>query len=82
MSDHFLLSKAQMARISLFFPLSHGIPRVDDLRVGSRHRLRHPQWPAVIEIMFGRIKDRRRIATRYDRRAHAFFAHLSDKSGQ
>ena len=30
-----LLSKAQMARISPFFPLSHGMPRVDDHRVIS-----------------------------------------------
>ncbi|MBT7647931.1 MAG: IS5/IS1182 family transposase, partial [Rhodospirillaceae bacterium] len=31
----FLLSEAQMRRIALFFPLSHGIPRVDDRRVIS-----------------------------------------------
>ena len=31
----FLLSEGQMARISAFFPLSHGIPRVDDQRVVS-----------------------------------------------
>jgi hypothetical protein len=30
-----LLSEAQMARISPFFPLSHGILRVDDRRVIS-----------------------------------------------
>ena len=35
MSDVFLLSKAQMARISPHFPLSHGVPRVDDRRVVS-----------------------------------------------
>ena len=35
MSDLFLLSKAQMARISPHFPLSHGVPRVDDRRVVS-----------------------------------------------
>ena len=35
MSDVFLLSKAQMARISSHFPLSHGVPRVDDRRVVS-----------------------------------------------
>ena len=35
MSDMFLLSDAQMARISPFFPLSHGVPRVDDRRVVS-----------------------------------------------
>lgn len=35
MTDMFLLSQAQMARISPFFPLSHGVPRVDDRRVIS-----------------------------------------------
>ena len=35
MSDLFLLSERQMARISPFFPLSHGVPRVDDRRVVS-----------------------------------------------
>lgn len=47
MSDLFLLSERQMARISPFFPLSHGVPRVDDRRVINgivyviKHRL---QW--------------------------------------
>ena len=31
----FLLSEAQMRRTEPFFPLSHGIPRVDDRRVIS-----------------------------------------------
>ena len=31
----FLLSKAQMRRIEPFFPLSHGVPRVDDRRIVS-----------------------------------------------
>ena len=35
MTDEFLLSDDQMARISPFFPLSHGVPRVDDRRVIS-----------------------------------------------
>ena len=35
MADVFLLSKTQMRRIKPFFPLSHGIPRVDDRRVLS-----------------------------------------------
>ena len=33
MTEMILLSEAQMARISPFFPLSHGMPRVDDRRV-------------------------------------------------
>jgi transposase len=35
MSELFLLSKAQMARILPHFPLAHGVPRVDDRRVVS-----------------------------------------------
>ena len=35
MKDMFLLSKAQLSRISPHFPLSHGIARVDDRRVVS-----------------------------------------------
>ena len=35
MADLFLLSEAQMRRIEPYFPLSHGMPRVDDRRVVS-----------------------------------------------
>jgi transposase len=35
MSDVFLLTEAQMRRIEGLFPLSHGVPRVDDRRVIS-----------------------------------------------
>ncbi len=35
MSDVFLLSESQMERIEPFFPLAHGVPRVDDRRVLS-----------------------------------------------
>ena len=35
MSDLMLLSEAQMRRIEPFFPLSHGVPRVDDRLVLS-----------------------------------------------
>jgi transposase len=35
MIRRFLLSERQMARISPHFPLSHGVPRVDDRRVVS-----------------------------------------------
>ncbi len=35
MADLFCLSKAQTRRIEPYFPLSHGIPRVDDRRVLS-----------------------------------------------
>jgi hypothetical protein len=35
MSDVWLRSAAQMRQIEPFFPLSHGVPRVDDRRVIS-----------------------------------------------
>ena len=35
MGDLFWLSRAQMKRIEAHFPLSHGVPRVDDRRVIS-----------------------------------------------
>ena len=35
MSDLMWLSEAQMRRIEPFFPLSHGVPRVDDRRIIS-----------------------------------------------
>ncbi|AFW00277.1 transposase [Gluconobacter oxydans] len=34
-SDMFLLSESQMERIKPYFPLAHGVPRVDDRRVLS-----------------------------------------------
>jgi len=35
MSDLFWLSRAQMRRIEPYFPLSHGVPRVDDRKIIS-----------------------------------------------
>ena len=46
----------------------------------SNRKIAIPHDPALyrqrhkIEIMFGRLKDWRRIATRYDRCAHTFFS--------
>ncbi len=47
MSDHFWLSDDQLKRIEPYFPLSHGVPRVDDQRVisGIIHVLKRGlQW--------------------------------------
>ena len=43
MSDLFLLTPSQFARIRPYFPLAHGIPRVDDRRVvgGIIYVLKH-----------------------------------------
>jgi hypothetical protein len=43
MADLFLLSQVQMRRIERYFPLSHGIARVDDRRIVSAAAARlHP----------------------------------------
>jgi len=53
MSDLIWLSRAQMRRIEPHFPLSHGVPRVDDRRVISgivfviRNGLRWRDAPAA-----------------------------------
>jgi len=53
MSDLFWLTDAQMARLTPFFPKSHGKPRVDDKRVLSgiifinRNGLRWRDAPAA-----------------------------------
>ena len=53
MSDLIWLSEAQMRRIEPYFPLSHGVPRVDDRRVVSgiifvlRNGLRWRDAPAA-----------------------------------
>jgi len=47
MKDHFWLSDEQLKRIEPYFPLSHGVPRVDDRRVisGIIHVLKRGlQW--------------------------------------
>jgi transposase len=47
MSDYFWLSEAQLSKIEPYFPLSHGVPRVDDRRVisGIIHVLKRGlQW--------------------------------------
>ena len=53
MSDQFWLSKDQLARIKPYFPLPHGVPRVDDRKVISgiihviRNGLRWRDAPAA-----------------------------------
>jgi transposase len=103
MSDLIWLSEAQMRRIEPYFPLSHGVPRVDDRRIISgiifviRNGLRWRDTPAAygppktiynrfirwsrmgrqrhkVGNMFGKLKDWRRIHTRYDRCAHTFMS--------
>ena len=47
LSDHYWLSETQIKRIKPYFPLSHGVPRVDDRRIlsGIIHVLKRGlQW--------------------------------------
>ena len=61
MSGQFWLTPTQLNRIKPHFPLSHGIPRVDDLRVvsGIMHVIRNGlRWrdaplPDGVSALFG-----------------------------
>ena len=53
MSDQFWLSREQLSRIEIHFPLSHGVPRVDDRRVisGIIHVIRNGlRWRDAPEV--------------------------------
>jgi putative transposase len=53
MSNYFWLREAQFERIKPYFPLSHGVPRVDDLRVvsGIIHVIRNGlRWRDAPEV--------------------------------
>jgi len=53
MSDQFWLSQEQLSRIEPYFPLSHGVPRVDDRRVvsGIIHVIRNGlRWRDAPEV--------------------------------
>lgn len=53
MSDQFWLTDAQLARIAPYFPLPHGVPRVDDRRVvsGIIHVIRNGlRWRDAPEV--------------------------------
>ena len=92
MSDHYWISEAQVERIKPYFPRPHGRPRVDDRRVISgiihviRNGLRWRDAPAVYGpsktlynrfIRWSKAGVWRRIATRYDRCAHAFMSAIA-----
>ena len=47
MDGLFWLSRPQMKRIAPYFPLSHGITRVDDRRVISGIHFCHPERTAL-----------------------------------
>ena len=86
MSELWLLSEAQMRRIEPYFPLSHGIPRVDDRRIVSgiifviRNGLRWRDAPAD----YGPHKTIYNRFIRWSRLGvfNRIFAELAAKGGQ
>jgi transposase len=86
MADFFLLSKAQMRRIEAFFPLSHGIARVDDRRIASaivfviRNGLRWRDAP----VEYGPHKTIYNRSIRWSRLGvfYEIFAELARKGGK
>ena len=86
MSDLWLLSEAQMRRIEPYFPLSHGIPRVDDRRIVSgiifviRNGLRWRDAP----LGYGPHKTIYNRFIRWSRLGvfNRIFVELADKAGE
>ena len=58
MSDYFWLREAQFERIKPYFPLSHGVPRVDDRRVvsGIIHVIRNGLDGGMLRRSMGRTR--------------------------
>ncbi len=86
MSDLFWLSEGQLRRITPFFPLSHGVPRVDDRRVISgiifviRNGLRWRDAPAAYgpaKTLYNRFVRWSRLGV-FDR----IFAALAGRAGE
>ena len=86
MSDLIWLSECQLRRIEPFFPLSHGIPRVDDRRVISgivfviRNGLRWRDAPAAYgpaKTLYNRFVRWSRLGV-FDR----IFAALAGRAGE
>lgn len=86
MSDLFWLSEGQLRRMKPFFPLSHGIPRVDDRRVISgiifviRNGLRWRDAPAAYgpaKTLYNRFVRWSRLGV-FDR----IFAALAGRAGE
>ena len=87
MADLFLLSEAQMRRIARYFPLSHGIARVDDRRVVERHRVRDQEWASPALTPRGEYGPHKTIYNRFIRWSrlgvfNTIFAELARKGGK
>jgi len=65
MSHLLWLTQEQVELLRPFFPKERGVERADDRKV--LYKMRHK-----VENLFAKLKDWRRIATRYNRCAHTF----------
>lgn len=86
MSDQFWLSREQLCRIEAHFPLSHGVPRVDDRRVvsGIIHVIRNGlRWRDAPEV-YGPHKTLYNRFIRWSRMGvfDRIFAALTAEAGQ
>ena len=75
MSELWLLSEAQMRRIEPYFPLSHGIPRVDDRRIvsGIIYVIRGGlMWRDAPKAYGGTVRNFVRGAIEMDRKDHRY----------
>jgi putative transposase len=86
MSDQFWLSREQLCRIETHFPLSHGVPRVDDRRVvsGIIHVIRNGlRWRDAPEV-YGPHKTLYNRFIRWSRMGvfDRIFAALTAEAGQ
>ena len=85
MLDQFWLTEAQLKRIEPYFPLSHGVPRVDDHRVvsGIIHVIRNGlRWRDAPEV-YGPHKTLYNRFVRWSRMGifDRIFANLAAKEG-
>jgi len=86
MSDLIWLSEAQMRRIEPYFPLSHGVPRVDDRRVisGIIFVIRNGLWWRDAPAEYGPHKTIYNRFIRWSRLGvfNKIFAGLAGKAGK
>ncbi len=86
MSDLYLLSRAQFNRIHPYFPLSHGVPRVDDFRVVSEiiYVIKHGLQRKDAPVGYGPHKTLYSRFIRWSRMGvfNRIFSALAGKAGQ
>lgn len=86
MADLFWLTRAQIRRIAPYFPLSHGVPRVDDQRVvsGILHVIRNGLRWRDAPVAYGPHKTLYNRFVRWSRLGvfNRIFAGLAARAGE